>query len=188
MLWPGRIRARAHLWPNLQFPFTNQAQTSFCCPGSRMECEKGQEEPAVQEPTLKNLHGTWERSLAGRAGADQRLGRGESRMERAHALRSPLTWGPFRALYLCHGHVRVRRGRCRCSYLRRAWLTARKQNERIKEREKRDGECAGCETRNAALGAVFERPGREEEARRGEGWTRWLASLGRLAPRPVAHT
>jgi hypothetical protein len=29
-----------------------------------MVCEKGQEEPAVHDPTLKNLQGTCERSLA----------------------------------------------------------------------------------------------------------------------------
>lgn len=64
MLWPGRTWARAHLWANLQLPLTNQAQTPFCWPGSWARCEKGQEEPAVQAPTLKNLQGTWERSFA----------------------------------------------------------------------------------------------------------------------------
>jgi hypothetical protein len=29
MVWPGKTWARAHLWPNLQLPFTNHAQTSF---------------------------------------------------------------------------------------------------------------------------------------------------------------
>ena len=33
-------------------------------PGAWTTCEKGQEEPAVQAPTLKNLQGTWERSFA----------------------------------------------------------------------------------------------------------------------------
>ena len=70
--------ARAHLWPNLQLPLTNQAQTSFGWPGSRIWWEKGQEEPAVHDPTLKNLQGTWERSLAVRGlrgGGDGRDGR-----------------------------------------------------------------------------------------------------------------
>lgn len=62
--WPGRMWASAHLWPNLQLPFMNQAQVSLCWPGSRTEWEKGQDEPAVHEPTLKNLQGTWERSFA----------------------------------------------------------------------------------------------------------------------------
>ena len=62
MLWPGRMCARAHLCPNLQFPFTYQVQTSFC-PGSTLVWEKGQADPAVHDPTLKNLQGTWERSL-----------------------------------------------------------------------------------------------------------------------------
>lgn len=58
ILWPGRMCARAHLWPNLQLPFTNQAQDSFCAPGSAAVWEKGQELPAVHAPTLKNLQGT----------------------------------------------------------------------------------------------------------------------------------
>jgi hypothetical protein len=62
ILWPGRIWARAHLWPNLQFPFTNQVQTSFW-PGSTEVWEKGQADPAVHDPTLKNLQGTCERSF-----------------------------------------------------------------------------------------------------------------------------
>jgi hypothetical protein len=66
MLCPGRIWASAHLWPNLQFPLTNQVQTSFCWPGSWTECEKGQDAPAVHPPTLKNLHGTCDRSFADR--------------------------------------------------------------------------------------------------------------------------
>ena len=82
MLWPGRMWARAHLWPNLQFPLTNQAQQSFCWPGSLWE--KGQEEPAVQAPTLKNLQGTWERSFAveGISGGGDG-GRGDGHFEEA---------------------------------------------------------------------------------------------------------
>lgn len=61
------------MWPNLQFPLTNHAHISFAWPGSRIWWEKGQEEPAVHEPTLKNLQGTWERSLATRSdGFDER--------------------------------------------------------------------------------------------------------------------
>jgi hypothetical protein len=64
MPWPGRTCASAHLWPNLQFPFTNHEQVSLCWPGSSTLCEKLQEDPAVQDPTLKNLQGTWETSFA----------------------------------------------------------------------------------------------------------------------------
>lgn len=63
MLCPGRTCARAHLCPNLQLPLTNQAHTSFCRPGSSAWCEKGQDAPAVHDPTLKNLQGTWDKSL-----------------------------------------------------------------------------------------------------------------------------
>lgn len=64
ILCPGKIWAKAHLWPNLQVPFTNHAQVSFWVPGSTRLWENGHEEPAVHPPTLKNLQGTCERSLA----------------------------------------------------------------------------------------------------------------------------
>lgn len=32
--WPGSMWARAHLWPNLQLPFTNQLHTFLVSPGS----------------------------------------------------------------------------------------------------------------------------------------------------------
>lgn len=73
MGWPGKMCARAHLCPNLQLPFTNHVQVSFCPPGSDRLWEKGHDAPAVHPPTLKNLQGTWERSFAVRIYSEHEL-------------------------------------------------------------------------------------------------------------------